>query len=443
MPDARPVRVDDGVDADCIARIDRGISAAMPEATRIFDELRRVSADGPGVTRQAFGAGEQAAAEVIAAAANRLDLELDHDPAGNLYATLPGRDRSRPAVILGSHLDSVPVGGNYDGAAGVVAGIAVLSALRSLALEPEQDVRVMGIRGEESVWFGTAYLGSSLALGLLPHERLDDLVRSDTGKTLGDHIDALGYDTGKLRDNPPYLSPENVAAYYELHIEQGPFLQERDLPVAVATVIRGNARYPYARCEGTHAHSAAVPRAFRRDAVLATADLVMRLDGFWQELEAAGSADSVLTVGEFFTDPGAHGMTTVPGHVTFTLNFGTTRAADIDEFHRRVANAANDIEAHRRVKFELGPATGTPPRPLDPEIRAGLTKSCRTLGHEALEMATAGHDAAMFTKAGIPSGMVLVRNANGSHNPDEAMDMGDFAEGCRVLLTALALQRCI
>ena len=443
MPDAQPQPVDDGVDANFIAHIKQAVSRAMPDAARIFDELRHASADGRGVTRQAFGAGEQAAAGIIAAEAKKLDLEVDHDHAGNLYATLPGKDRSLPAVVLGSHLDSVPVGGNYDGAAGVVAGIAVTSALRTLGLSPAQDIRVMGIRGEESVWFGTAYLGSSLALGLLPLERLEKLTRSDTGETLGAHIDALGYDTAKLRGSPPYLSAENVAAYYELHIEQGPILQERDLPVAIATVIRGNARYPFAHCEGTHAHSAAVPRAFRRDAVLATADLVMRLEDFWQEIEAAGSTESVLTVGEFFTDPGAHGMTTVPGRVTFTLNFGTTRSADIEEFHRRVLTAARDIEAYRRVKFDLGPTTGTPPRQLDTNIRAGLSAACRSLGHEALEMATAGHDASMFAKAGVPSGMVLVRNANGSHNPDEAMEMEDFAEGCRVLLTALALRRSI
>ncbi len=440
MPNAPLIQDGQRPDADFIARLSPAVSAAMPLAARIFDEFRKVSADGCGVTRQAFGAGEQAAMDVIGAEAAELGLEIAHDAAGNLYVTLPGPDRSRPAVLMGSHLDSVPVGGNYDGAAGVVAGVAVLAALRSLDIVPAQDIRVMGIRGEESVWFGTAYLGSGLALGLLPVERLDDLTRTDTGKTLAQHIDALGYDSGKLRADPPHLSSRNVAAYYELHIEQGPLLQERDLPVAVATVVRGNARYPFAHCEGTNAHSAAVPRAFRRDAVLATADLVMRLEEFWREIEAAGSVDSVLTVGEFYTDPEAHGMTTVPGRVTFTLNFGTTIASDIEEFHRRVAHYARDIEAQRDVKFELGPATGTPPRPLDTEIRAGLGEACRALGHEPFELATAGHDAAMFAKAGIPSGMVLVRNANGSHNPDEAMDMEDFEEGCRVLATALAVR---
>lgn len=421
-----------------IDRIPEAVTACLPIASRAFDELRRVSRDGPGVTRPSYGDNEQAASQVIADAGHEQGFEVDYDSAGNLYVTLPGRNRSAPAVVMGSHLDSVPVGGNYDGAAGVVAGLTVMSALAHMNIQPPQDLRAMGIRGEESVWFGTAYLGSGLALGLLPLERLDDLTRIDSGRTLAQHIDDLGFDSRSLRSDPPHLSAANVAEYYELHIEQGPILVAKGIPVAVATGIRGNARYPFARCRGSYDHAAAVPREMRRDTVLATADLVMQLDRFWREIEADGSRESVFTVGKFYTDPEVHGMTVVPGEVSFTLNFGTTRTEDIRRFHDRVRDEVRSIEHARRVSFELGDAVGTDPKPLDSGLRESLRAACRALGEDDFEMATAGHDAAMFIRAGIPSGMVLIRNAHGSHNPDEAMEIEDFGIGCRVMLTAMA-----
>ncbi len=224
--------------------------------------------------------------------------------------------------------------------------------------------------------------------------------------------------------------------------EQEPLLEAKGLAVAVATAIRGKARYRFARSVGAYAHSAAVPRAFRSDAVFATAELVTRLDTFWQEAEAAGSRDSVFTIGKFFTDPDLHAMTKVPGAVSFTLNFGTTRPSEIETFKSRVREITRDIEARRRVRFELGEAVGTDPLALNSTLRLDLTDACDALGHAVVDMATAGHDAAMFTSAGIPSGMILVRNACGSHNADESMDLDDFAEGCKILVAALAERGC-
>ena len=125
--------VDTGIRAG-LGGLGDAVAAWLPRAGQLFDELERVSADAGGVTRDAYGAGEQAACDVIAEAARELDLEVSHDAAGNLYAVLPGADRSAPALAVGSHLDSVPRGGNYDGAAGIVAGLAAVSALRRLGV---------------------------------------------------------------------------------------------------------------------------------------------------------------------------------------------------------------------------------------------------------------------------------------------------------------------
>lgn len=426
------------MDNEMILRIARTIDNECAWAGALFEELAEESRDGAGITRDAYGAGEQAAYKLLRDKALALGLEVANDNAGNLYATLAGADRALPAIVIGSHLDSVPRGGNYDGAAGVVAGLLIATALRRLGLQTRHDIRVMGIRCEESPWFGAAYIGSRLALGLLPPAELDRLKRFDTRRSLAQHIDDLGFDSAALREGGPALGPETVAAYFELHIEQGPILVGAGLPLAVGTAIRGNARYPFARCLGAYAHSAAVPRGFRSDAVLATAELAMRLEAFWRELEATGSEGVVLTIGQFSTDPELHAMTKVPGEVRFTLNFGSTSVEDLSRFDETVAELAEEIGERRRVRFELGEGVGTPPTALDADLRQELRHACRTLGHQDREIATVGHDAGMFMRTGIPAGMVLVRNEHGSHNAEEAMALEDFAEGCKVLALAVA-----
>ncbi len=137
----------------------QAIDAQLPLAETIFHDLEVQTGDGQGITRPAWSPQDQGAADLVADAARSLDLEVAYDPAGNLYATLPGRDRSAPGLLTGSHLDSVPTGGNYDGAAGVVAGLTALTALKDLGVTPPCDITVVGLRGEESVWYGIAYLG--------------------------------------------------------------------------------------------------------------------------------------------------------------------------------------------------------------------------------------------------------------------------------------------
>ena len=236
---------------------------------------------------------------------------------------------------------------------------------------------------------------------------------------------------------PPPVSSANTRAFLELHIEQGPVLVGEDLPVGIPTTIRGNVRFPYARCTGRYGHSGATPRAWRHDAALAAVELVRTLDEFWIEREADGVPDTVFTVGKLFTDPAHHAMTKVPGRCDFSLNFGGTTKAFLDECRDRTRALAERIGAERRVEFELGECVGSDPTPLDPGLRDRLGKTCASLGIPLREFATVGHDASIFARAGIPAAMVLVRNAHGSHNPDEAMDLADFGEGTKVLAAAI------
>jgi len=147
------------------SRIADAVAAERDRATALFDALRRDGLDEPGVSRDPYGAGEQRAHATVATAARSLGLEISGDAAANLYMTLPGRDRTANSIIVGSHLDSVPHGGNFDGAAGVVAGLVAAAALRRLGIPLACDLTVMGIRAEESIWFQVSYIGSRGALG--------------------------------------------------------------------------------------------------------------------------------------------------------------------------------------------------------------------------------------------------------------------------------------
>ena len=423
------------------AVLSAAVQARLPFAEDLFDAIRKESVDIEGVTRPAWSRQDQTAAEIIAAAARDLDLEVRYDLAGNLCCKLLGRDRGAPGILTGSHLDSVPTGGHYDGLAGALAGITVQAAFRDAGIEPGCDITTIGIRGEESVWYGIAYVGSRLAVGTLPLEQLDDLRRGDTGRTLAEHMAEVGVDVVALRaSKTPEITAANTRAFIELHIEQGPVLVGEGLPVGIPTKIRGNVRFPYARCLGSYGHSGAAPRAYRQDAALAVVELVRGLDQFWIEAEAAGVPDTVFTVGKVFTDAAHHAMTKVPGKCDFTLNFGGTTQKFLDSCRDKTFALAEAIAAERRVQFELGDCVGSDPTPLDPSLRDALMGAAQSLGIANREFATVGHDASIFARAGIPSAMVLIRNAHGSHNPDEEMELSDFGEGTKVLAAAIAAE---
>ncbi|RYF39207.1 MAG: M20/M25/M40 family metallo-hydrolase, partial [Comamonadaceae bacterium] len=149
------------------------IAPEVELAQGLFTTLRARSKSALGVTRASYGEGEQMAHDLMAGLGRELGLEQRIDAAGNLYLTLPGTDRSLPAIMTGSHLDSVPDGGNYDGAAGVVAGMAMLARWRRAGRQPRRDITVMGVRAEELSWFPAPYIGSRAAFGLLEADALD------------------------------------------------------------------------------------------------------------------------------------------------------------------------------------------------------------------------------------------------------------------------------
>jgi N-carbamoyl-L-amino-acid hydrolase len=401
----------------------------------LFDQLRQDGLDEPGVSRDPYGAGEQRAHATASEAARSLALEIENDDGANLYMTMAGRDRSLPRLVIGSHLDSVPHGGNFDGAAGVVAGLVAVGVLRDLGLMPARDITVMGIRAEESIWFQVSYIGSRAALGMLPDGALE-VRRIDTGRTLADHITACGGHPERLRAKHRFLDPASLHAYLELHIEQAPSLVEAGLSAAICTGIPGNFRYAEAWIEGSNDH-VGLPRRFRHDAAMAGAEFAMAMDALWEEHDAKG-IPMACTIGRFHTDPTQHGMTIVPGAFHFSLDVRAYDEALLAELDRRVDAIVLGIEQRRGVRFHLGPKARAAVGSVDPLIKAALERSARIHAIPVLDLGSpASHDAAAFAEAGVPMGMIFVKNENGSHNPREAMDIDDF------LLAALILTQWI
>jgi N-carbamoyl-L-amino-acid hydrolase len=400
-------------------------------AERLFAELRERSFDGVGITREAYGPGERMAHALVRDAATSLGLETSRDPVGNLYCTLPGTDRAAKRVVLGSHLDSVPQGGNYDGAAGVLAGLATVAGMKAAGWQPKRDVTVMAIRAEEGgAWFPTSFPGSRGALGTL-HEEALEVRRMDSGRSLAEHMQEEGFDPGFIRRGERVLSAENVAAYLEVHIEQGPVLEAEGVPLGIVTGIPGSRRLRNARVLGEYNHSGATPRKYRRDAAMALAELALALDEAWCALDARGQ-ELVLTFCTMGTTPEA-GFTKIAGEATFALDVRSVNLHSIDALWEVLYQRLPEIEARRGVTFELGEQSGAPAALMSAEVQDGLKRAALALNLPFRSMASGGgHDAVSFAQAGIPSGMLFVRNQNGSHNPKEAMRMDDFASACAV-----------
>ncbi|WP_332816046.1 hydantoinase/carbamoylase family amidase [Ramlibacter sp.] len=412
------------------------LSCLRPVAERIFDETRALAFDGVGITRDSYGAGESAAASYLGKLAEAEGLAVRADRAGNLVFSLTETPSDAPVAWVGSHIDSVPRGGNYDGLAGVVAGLLCLLERKRRGSHGSLPIEVVAFRGEESAWFGKAYMGSGALLGKLSEADLL-LTHRSTGESLADCMRRCGADVEAIRAQEVLVDTSRIRAYLELHIEQGPVMVARELPVAVVSAIRGNVRHNHVVCAGDAQHSGVVPRWLRRDAMFAVADLVMRLDDHWRSLLERGT-DLVVTTGVVATDPAEHSISRIPGKVSFSLEARSKSSDTLEAFYQVIRAECNAIERQRGVQFEFDRRLLSEPATMDRELCAKLARACEATGAaHALLPSGAGHDASLFANAGIPSGMLFVRNANGSHNPHEAMEIGDFMLGVEALANTL------
>lgn len=404
-------------------------------AARILDAVAMLSRDGEGITRESYGEGEERAMQAIEAEAGALGFLAERDRFQNLWLRLPNDPRSAPPVVIGSHLDSVPRGGNFDGLAGVVAGMLVLDRLRARP-EAAPPLRVLALRGEESAWYGKAYTGSLALLGRLPAAALALRHRSGQG-SLGEAMLRSGLDVDAIGRGEALIAPGDIAAWLELHIEQGPVMLARGWPSAAVTGIRGNLRHASVRCLGETGHSGAVPRWLRHDALLATAELLSRMDEHWRVLLQMGM-DLVMTAGICTTPVQSHAVSVIPGEVQFSFEIRSQDQDTIERFHALMKEECRAVERARGVRFEFDAPIRSAPARMDEGWIARLEEAARERGGGLERLPSgAGHDAAVFANAGIPAAMVFVRNAHGSHNVHEAMDCADLLDGVDLLHRAL------
>ncbi len=405
-------------------------------AKKIFDDIRAMSADVQGVTRQAFSAKETEVLDYLTKIGQSLQLEITPDRAGNVWMTLPGKDRSLPAFVAGSHVDSVPQGGNYDGLAGVTAALTVAWWMRQTGFQPVRDYTVLMMRGEESSFFGKAYMGSLGMLGKLTAKDLALKIR-DGSCTLAEAMQSCGIDTGAVSGGKPLVDIDRIAAFVELHIEQGPTLDaQKEARAGIVTGIRGNIRHKAVRILGEAAHSGATDKPYRHDALMAFTDWMQRVDRAWDRWLIQGE-DLVFTVGVLKMASSA-AISVIPGEVTFSVDIRSLSADTVKRFHDLMQKYGEEVASERGVKIEYDPALVTAPSGVDAALSDRLETSAKAEGIPCMRLASgAGHDSAVLGNNGIPVAMIFVANQLGSHNPHEAMKMEDFMQGTDILWAAV------
>ena len=408
------------------------VLSALDRTRRLFAELAEISADAPGVTRASFGPTESAAHDMIRREADTLGLEQRTDAVGNLYVTLPGRNREAPVLMTGSHLDSVPHGGNFDGAAGVLAGLVMLERLAA-ASQPECDVTLMVIRAEEMIWFPEHYLGSRAAFGLLPPDTPDRVCRSDNGRTLADHMVAAGFDPQAIRNCERQLDPAKIKAFVEVHIEQGPVLEAQDTALGIVTGICGIERNTVT-FTGDTGHAGTVPMDSRRDALVAASDFISAIHDAAKKV-----TDLRATIGALSLHPNV--VNAIPRAVELTLEIRALNDAVRDDFARLARYLGDNISGERRVGFSMERTYEQPAVPCNGDLIDALSTATGAICPTAPRLPSgATHDASAMADL-CPISMLFVRCEDGvSHKPEEfaaSDDMDAAIQSIAAFLVAL------
>lgn len=394
-------------------------------------ELTRSPAPRRGVTRLGYSPEEDRTVEYLKRAGEALGLESEVDGAGNLWLTLPGRDRSLPALVSGSHADSVLDGGNYDGLAGIAAAFCPVLWLKATGIVLPRDYRVLVLRSEEQ-----GLVGSTGFLGKLKPVDLDRRFIAGA-PTLGELLAGHGLDVEKLTGGKPLMDLTKIAAFFEAHIEQSSRLDNsKTARVGLVTGIRGIRLNRKIRAIGVGAHAGAIDFPFRHDAACACARFVSHVYDKWAHALAMGD-DLVVTTGSIRT-PDTAIPNKIAGECEMTLDMRSLDDEAFERFSAVIDRELDQIAQEMGVTFESDPSIIIPPNHSDPVLMAHLRKGAESLGIGVMEMPSgAGHDAANFGSAGIPFAMLFIANQKGSHNPDEAMRMDDFLAAARVLTEAL------
>jgi allantoate deiminase len=379
-----------------------------------IEALASLSQSPDKLTRLYLTPEHRQANDMVAGWMRAAGMEVREDEVGNLIG-LHGHDApDAPVLMIGSHLDTVRNAGKWDGMLGVVLGVECVEALRKADARLPFGLAVVAFGDEEGVRFQSALIGSRAVAGTLDPGTLD---RADAeGVTMAEAMRRFGLDPVRAGDA---AWPEgSILAYAEVHIEQGPVLEEAGLALGVVSSIAGASRYTVT-IGGVAGHAGTVPMTMRRDALAAAADCVLAVE------RCCGGSDGLVgTVGRIEAAPGA--VNVIAGQCRFTIDIRAPEDPLRRDAERRVLAAFEEISVRRRVTIDAQRTHDTPSCPCSIDLVRALTEALRAEGREALVLPSgAGHDA-MAIAAVAPVGMLFVRCKGGiSHNPAEAVSPAD------------------
>lgn len=410
--------------------------APLPDLARLDRQLRQLACIGAdpqgGVTRLAFTAGERDAHRLLADWMREIGLEVRVDAFGNTFGLRPGSEPDLPAIAFGSHLDTVPNGGAYDGAVGTIAALEVMRLLADGEVRSRHPFMLVAFAAEEGARFGKPNLGARAVIGELVRGDLPAL-RDARDVTLADAMTSLRFAPDALGE--ARWGPDQIAAFLEVHIEQGQVLEAEHTKIGLVDTIAGSTRLRFI-IDGTAVHSGATPMHLRRDALAAAADLILGVEAAANDYRRRAT---VATVGKIEVRPNS--ITTIAGQVILYVD---VRDIDSDR-QRETANHILELGRHlqetRGVEVQAEILADTSPSILPAWIRSLTAQACDDLHLSYRVMPSgAGHDAAIVS-ALVPAAMIFIPSQGGiSHAPHEWSSPEDIAAGTAVLYrSALAL----
>ncbi len=396
------------------------------DAARLDASLAALGAFGRnpegGVTRTAYGDADRAGRQYVRQLMADAGLRVRLDAAGNILGRREGRVAPLPPILLGSHVDSVPAGGNYDGPLGTLAAIEVARTLGEHGVATRHPLEVVAWQNEEG-----GLVGSRIASGEFPARELDRVAVS--GKTIRDGIAFIGGDPANLASAQRRRG--DVAAYLELHIEQGSTLEREHVDIGIVEGIVGIWQWTVT-VDGFANHAGTTPMDRRQDALLSAARFIEMVN----RVVRSEPGRQVGTVGQIRAEPGAPNV--IPGRVVMSLELRDLDAAKVARLYARIADEARSIGREGGTTVGFAPITEHAPAPTDPRMRTIIADAARGLGLTTRIMPSgAGHDAQEMARI-APTGMVFVPSVGGiSHSPREFTRPADCANGANVLLQAV------
>jgi N-carbamoyl-L-amino-acid hydrolase len=397
--------------------------------THEIDELATLSeAPAPAVTRVLFSETDRRARAWMRARCLEAGLTMREDAVGNVFARWVGTDPAIPALATGSHIDAIPNAGRYDGVVGVLGGLEAIRALKRAGLTPRRSIELVIFTAEEPTRFGIGCLGSRLMSGSLSAERAAAL-RDPNGESLDDWRARAGV-TGDLAG--VRLSPGGYAAFIELHIEQGPRLEQLGKPIGVVTAIAGPSS-SRVTLTGEGGHAGAVLMPDRHDAGLAGAEIALAVERAARE---SGSPDTVGTTGVFRQLPNA--VNSIPSHVVLEIDFRDARLDTRQAAWSRVEAEIAAIAARRGVAVQVESLNADAPAVCPSELVEFVAEAAAVRGHAVERMVSRAYHDSLFMAQLCPTTMIFIPcRAGVSHRPDEFSSPEQIAAGVDVLACVL------